>query len=111
MDTEERILAGEFLDRLGNRKSVFIIQLICDYLSAHPEAMNPKEAIKFIINTTAAGDALTEKIRAMIQSELAGKAAVQPPIESSPEQEIPEVDESGGSIDDMFGNLDIWNNM
>lgn len=106
MDTEERILAGEFLSKLGNKKSRFIIQLICDYIEAHPEAVNPKETIKFIINSTSVGDKLADMIKSMIQSELAGKAIIQQAsADSGQEDGIPDIDTG---IDDMLENLDIW---
>ena len=108
MDTEERILAGEFLEKLGNKKSKFVVQLICDYITANPEIINPKETLKFIINSTPLGDMLTEKIQSMIQTELAGKITIQQfPNTSDLEQTVPNTDES---INDMFGNLDMWNN-
>ena len=107
MDTEERILAGEFLSKLGNKKSRFIIQLICDYIEAHPEAVNPKETIRFIVNSTSVGDKLADMIKSMIQSELAGKIAVQPPsADAGPEQKASCIT---ADIDDMLENLDIWN--
>ena len=105
-DTEERILAGEFLEKLKNKKSQFVIQLVCDYIGAHPEALDPKETIRFIVNSTSIGDKLTDMIRSMIQSELAGTAIAQPSANPGVEEKTPAVDES---IDDMLGNLDIWN--
>ena len=108
METEEQVIAGEFLSKLGYKKSKFIIQLICDYITAHPEAMNPKETLKFIVNSTSLGVTLTEMIKSMIQSEFAGKMFVQPQIENPATEEVaPAVDES---IEDMLGNLDMWNN-
>ena len=41
LDTEERILAGEYLGKLGNKKSRFIVQLVCDYLNTHPVPKAP----------------------------------------------------------------------
>ena len=106
MDTEERILAGEFLTKLENKKSRFIIQLICDYIEAHPEALNPKETIKFIVNSTSIGDKLTEMIKSMIQSELAGKTITHHSGVPGLEQKPPDIE---ADIDDMLDNLDIWN--
>jgi len=106
MDTEERILAGEFLEKLKNKKSQFIVQLVCDYINAHPEALDPKETISFIVSSTSVGDKLTDMIRSIIQTELAGKIALQHPAGSGLEEKAPDMDES---IDDMLGNLDIWN--
>ena len=106
MDTEERILAGEYLSKLGNKKSRFIVQLVCDYLNAHPEALDPKETIRFIINSTPVGDKLTDMIRSVIQSEFADKLVSQTPPDAGVEETAPDIDES---IDDMLGNLDFWN--
>ena len=115
-DTEERSIAGEFLEKLGNKKSKFIVQLICDYIAAHPEAVNSKETINFIVNSTPLSDILTEKIQLMIKNELAGKVTLQPPLDNSNSEAVaPEANEkvksnSDESIDGMFGNLDMWNN-
>ena len=106
MDTEEQILAGEFLSKLGNKKSCLIIQLICDYIEAHPEAVNPKETIKFIINSTSVGEKLAGMIKSMVQSELAGKiTAQQPSVDSGPEQKANDIN---AGIDDMLEDLDTW---
>jgi hypothetical protein len=111
-DTEEQILAGEFLGKLGNKKSKFIVQLICDYIAAHPEAVSPNETLRFIVNSTLAGDKLTEMIRSMIQSELAGKELPSKAVQQSPgvSDEEQAAVQTGADIDNMFDNLDMWNN-
>lgn len=38
-DTQERIAAGDFLEKLGNKKSDFIVLAIWEYLQRHPEAV------------------------------------------------------------------------
>ena len=108
MDTEERILAGEFLGKLGNKKSRFIVHLIYEYLTAHPEAVNPKETIQLVVNAPSVGDMLTEKIRSIIQTELAGKTALQQSGEPDSEKIDSDADADGG-IEDMLDNLDMWN--
>jgi hypothetical protein len=106
-DTEEQILAGEFLNKLGHRKSKFIVQLICEYIAAHPEAINPKETLQFIINSTSLGETMSEFIKSIIQSELAGKTVMQQSSgDSASETTEPEAD---ADIGDMLGNLDTWN--
>ena len=107
MDTEERILAGELLNKLGNKKSRFLVQLICDYISVHPEVLDPKETIKIIVNSTSVGETLNDMIRRMIQTELADKTVAQPSTTSGVIRKASGNDEC---IDDMLGNLDIWNN-
>ena len=107
-DTEEQVLAGEFLCKLGNKKSKFIIQLICDYIAENPEVINPKETLKFIIASTSLGETTKEMIKSIIQSELAGKMVLQQESGNSETKQLePKIDKD---IDDMFANLDMWNN-
>lgn len=106
MDTEEQLLAGEFLSKLGNKKSRFIVQLICDYLNTHPEALDPGETIRFVVSSTSVGERITDMIKSLIQTELAGKMVQQVPGASAAEQEPTASDEG---MDAMFGNLDAWN--
>lgn len=42
-DSEENIRAGEMLEKYGNKKSVFIVQAINEYLDKYPEVMNNSE--------------------------------------------------------------------
>ena len=105
MDTEERILAGEFLRKLGNKKSRLIVELICDYIKAHPEAVDQKETIKVILNSPSVGETLNDMIRSIIQSEFAGKFISRQQDETVQEKIPAQADES---ISDMLENLDIW---
>jgi hypothetical protein len=108
MVTEEQILAGEFIGKLGNKKSKFIVQLICDYITAHPETINPKETLKIIIESTSVGETMKEMIKSVIQTELADKMVLQQSTDNAIiEQADAEIDTG---IDDMFENLDMWNN-
>ena len=106
MATEEQILAGEFLSKLGNKKSRFIIQLVCEYLNLHPEVLDPGETIRFVVNSTSLGDRMVEMIKSLIQTELAGKTIQQVSDGSCNEEQEPVIDQGVGS---MFDNLDAWN--
>ena len=105
-DSEEHVLAGEFLEKLGNKKSRFIVQLICDYLNKHPEALTAKETIQLIFNSPA-GSHLAEMIRSIIQAEFAGKTLEQNNDDGILSDEVHLSDDS--NISTMFNNLDIWN--
>lgn len=108
METEEQILAGEFIEKLGNRKSKFIIQLVCEYLNAHPEVMNPKETIQFIINSTSLGERLTDMVRSIIKSELGGNIAIIEPTVNNSDNEQPSSFNADENIDAMLDNIDVW---
>ncbi len=106
MDSEERILAGEFLSKLGNRKSRFIIRLVCEYLNEHPEALDAKETIKVIVSSASGNGVLIDTIRSLIQAELAGITLIQNTPEGADTAE--NEDSLTEDIGDMFGNLSAW---
>ena len=43
-DTEEKAKVGAFLERLGNKKSDFIVLAVVEYLQRHPEMEIPVSA-------------------------------------------------------------------
>lgn len=63
-DSEKQIRAGEFLERLGNRKSCIIVEAINDYIDNHPEFENGQRKIEIKINSSSAYN--KEKIEQMI---------------------------------------------
>ena len=70
-ETEEEILVGDFLERIGNKKSEFIIPVIADYLLRHPELQptNVKIAIKFA--TIFSRNEMEMFIRSIVEERLA----------------------------------------
>ena len=39
-ETEAEQMAGEFLERLGNKKSTIVVAAINEYLASHPQLQN-----------------------------------------------------------------------
>lgn len=78
MDTDEKILAGEFLESLGYKKSAFIIQLVSDYISKNPGVMDKDKTIKVVINSNS--KSLESIIKDMVKAEISdGKYVVPSP--------------------------------
>ena len=50
MDTEEERRAGTFLERLGNRKSPFIVAAINELLQNHPELCEDQSEVHFTVS-------------------------------------------------------------
>ena len=50
MDTEEERQAGNFLERLGNRKSPVIVAAINELLQNHPELCEDNSKVQFTIS-------------------------------------------------------------
>lgn len=102
MDTEDQLLAGAFLESMGNRKSRFIVGLVCDYLNGHPE-ISDSNAVKLVLASPSAGKMLEEKIREMVQQEMAGHTVIRDGAVQS-EAKTPAADD----VADMAKNLEVW---
>ena len=109
MDTQERILAGEFLNKLGNKKSRFLVQLVCEYLNANPRVMDSKESIKLIVESTPVGDALVDMIRNIVQSEMANKTLITDGQQLTTSNSDHPLAEDDTDIENMLDNLDFFN--
>jgi len=59
--------AGEFLERVGSRKSCVIVRALTDYLQQHPDLLEAGGTI----HVDAAAGLSKEEIRAIIREELA----------------------------------------
>ena len=111
IETEEQILAGELLDKLGNKKSRFIVQLISEYIQNNPDVLDKDKTIKFVVDSNS--KQLKDIIKDLIQAEIADgkiKSPHRPKIGTEDDNEansIETLDTTG--IADMFANLDAWN--
>ncbi len=62
-DTQEKIAAGDFLEKLGNKKSDFIVLAIWEYLQRHPEAVMPGAKIKITTQATLTREQILSDIK------------------------------------------------
>lgn len=62
-DTEEKVRVGSLLERMGNKKSDFIVMAIMDYLQRHPDTDIPGTKIKITCHPVHT----KEQLRAMVQ--------------------------------------------
>lgn len=103
-NTEDQLLAGEFLESLGNRKSRFIISLVCKYLSSHPEMTEGGDVVKLVLESSSAGKMLEEKIREMVKQEMAGHTV----IREEPAQTETVTVKIDSGVAEMAKNLEVW---
>ena len=59
-ETEAEQIAGEFLERLGNKKSTIVVAAINEYLASHPQLQNKDYVIK--IERTNCNRRILEKL-------------------------------------------------
>lgn len=100
--TEDSILAGEFLNSLGNKKSRFLVKLIADYVRTLPEGADADGNIRIVLESSDAGQQLIEKVKALVLAELEGKVSLQ----SAAPPEFSNDDDT--SISFMLEGLDKW---
>ena len=69
-DTEEKARVGALLERMGNKKSDFIVMAVVDYLERHPEMEIPGSKIKITYHPLHTKDQLLSMVRDMVKNSM-----------------------------------------
>lgn len=69
-DTEEKVRVGSLLERMGNKKSDFIVMAIMDYLQRHPDTDIPGTKIKITYHPVHTKEQLRAMVRDMVKSSM-----------------------------------------
>ena len=108
-DTEEKSRVGSLLERMGNKKSDFIVMAVVDYLERHPEMEMPGSKIKITYQPLHTKEQLLAMVRDMVKTSMSefmeGKAVV--PTEDGQFSEIPP-GPSERDIDAMVESLKLF---
>lgn len=104
-DTQERIQAGELLERLGNRKSTIIVEAVNAYLAAHPNLLERNQKIEIAVHSGWSRKDMEQLIRTILDEKLAALGKEERTSAPLPKQE-PEAIEAG--IAQMLDNLDLF---
>jgi len=100
---------GALLERMGNKKSDFIVMAIMDYLQRHPEADLPGAKIKITYQPLHTKEQLLAMVRDMVKASI-GEFTVGKTIttaEDSPPSEMPP-GPSEQDIDAMVASLKLF---
>ena len=62
-NTLSQIQVGELLERLGSKKSQFIVMVLAEYIDQHPELKNPEKPVQLSIGSAGM---TPEQVRAML---------------------------------------------
>ena len=108
-DTEEKAKVGAILERLGNKKSDFIVMAVMDYLQRHPDMEIPGAKIKISYQPLHTQEQLLSMVRDMVKASVSEFMAenVVAPIEARQPAGLP----SGPSeqdIDAMVASLKLF---
>jgi hypothetical protein len=103
--TEEQVLAGDYLNNLGHRKSEFVILAVTEYLSAHPDiAAAAGHKLKIVVRPNYTKEQVKAIVLAVLKDEMPNAAShVMQPISSANELAVTDSD-----IEEMLDNLDIF---
>ncbi len=108
-DTEEKARVGALLDRMGNKKSDFIVMAVIEYLQRHPEADMPGAKIKITYQPLHTKEQLLAMVRDMVEASI-GEFTVGKSIttaEDSTPSEMPS-SPSEQDIDAMVASLKLF---
>ena len=84
LDTMEKAQAGQLLEKLGNRKSEFVVLAVSEYAKAHPEITEPGSTVKISVSATRTDEQIKEMVRTMAKAaveELMSGMALAPAVD------------------------------
>ena len=103
-ETAEKIQAGDFLNKLGNKKSEFIVLAVTEYLKAHPDIPLDEQQINIIVRPSVTHEQIEAMVKAAIREYMAD---IKPAVEKVATHDTVNLpDES--NIDIMLKNLEMF---
>ncbi len=102
-ETEENKRAGEFLESLGNRKSVVIVAAINEYLKNHPVENG---SVKVEVTSELNVSSITKMIEDIVAAKLANVVIASPDTSDAQKEEIQ--GEITADVAAMLDNLDMF---
>ena len=103
-ESAEKIQVGEVLDKLGNKKSEFVVLAVSEYLKTHPEIPSDDQKINIIVRPSLTREQIEAMVRGIIHEQIADIENVTKKTGVSDMVDPP--DES--NIDVMIKNLDMF---
>lgn len=104
-DTEDQIKVGELLEKLGNKKSSFVVMALNEYLSAHPELQSGDCKIEVKIASGYNWNKIEQLIHTIVDAKMA-TLQIPSTAEGASTKEIPDALEE--DVAQMLGNLDMF---
>jgi len=105
VDSAEKIQAGEVLEKLGNKKSAFVVLALTEYLKAHPDITPNGQKINIIVQPNLT----REQVEAMVISIIGERLSNIRPIPSiRPDVEIAVSLPEQPDLDILIKNLEVF---
>ena len=71
-ESAEKIQAGEVLNKLGNKKSEFIVLAVTEYIKTHPEIPSNCQKINIVVKPSLTREQIEAMVKLFIKEELEG---------------------------------------
>ena len=107
-DSEEKVQAGRLLEKLGNKKSEFIVLAVTEYIREHPEVVSTDGKISITVQPTQTADQLQAMVREMAMAAVTELMAGMTLVPASPQNDAQSAGPSQDDLDDMLKNLDMF---
>lgn len=105
-DTEEKSRAGELLERMGNKKSEFVVLAVTEYLKSHPDLASSSGKISIEVQSSQSPAQLRAMIEELARSTLESLIAEKQLIPA--ETREPVKGPTQAELADMLANLDAF---
>lgn len=102
METDEQVLVGDLLERLGNKKSGFVVKVLSEYIHDHPKLLEPTAEIHIEVKPGITRKQLERMIRSILDEKMSKVKAEQSNMIDSIAEATNE------DINTMLDNLDIF---
>ena len=109
-DTPEQLRVGELLERLGSKKSRFIVRVLSEYMESHPELLEPDVRIQ--IQSGRSGGYSRTELRSILKELLEEQGyilkadSVDAPVIAA--GNIVVFESGNADVDDMLDNLSVF---
>ena len=105
-DTEEKIQAGRLLERLGNKKSEFVVLAVMEYLRRHPDLAASSGKISIEVQSSQTPAQLRAMVEELAKSTLEALIAEKQLVPA--EAREPAKGPTQAELADMLANLDAF---
>ena len=103
-ESAEKIQVGEVLEKLGNKKSEFVVLAVSEYLKTHPEIPPEGQKINIIVSPSLTREQIEAMVKVVIREHMASfEPAV---VKTSAPDTVELPDES--NVDIMLKNLEMF---
>lgn len=107
-DTQERIQVGRFLEQLGNRKSIVVVEAVQQYMLEHPEIQLSPSKVVIQVQSSQTEAQILEKLQGMIDASVDRRMANISIVASKPSDDEAAKSLSESVMDEMLQNLDLF---